>query len=802
MKQLLVTADRLLPGLLAISLLLVLFGIVSTSASVPSYWLSQLWVDAVRWGGGFLALGIVLQLVLPSHSRTLLLASGVLYLLHGFGWLQALAALTFFGACWCYGQALLLLVFPEANHRPLLTIPLILGLALQMALFGALLHYPVNYPALYRILQLLPWLILLRGEVREAFVRVPASLHHALHASAGRIPFYQYAVLLTVIGCVSRYLLLPTLSGDDNALHLRLWTELAWLHYATFDVLAQIWSVAPFALDLIHAIISLVAGEDARSAMNLCLFVLIARQLWAVLSRWQVPPRDCLLLLVLFTSTPLLGNLMVTLQTELFMALLASIGVRLLLEVPGSWYREQLLALIAVAALGCATKVPGIVLGLSLLLPALWQQWPLQRTDWSRHSMQSRLAFAGIILLCGFVAMHSYLTAWWITGNPLFPLYNGIFKSPYNDPWNFSDGRWLTGFNLTSYWNLFFTTSDHYESQNFVAGFQYLFLLPLGLFSLFQHLPRRQAWAVTVPLCGFGLAMFYNTQYWRYLFPVLPVAILVIATLLLHNKEWQWQRRAALASIVACIALNLWFYPGISYLLNIPPGTVYTAAGRYAVTPGYLVEKTMTAHVNQIAPGSRVLYQPDRPFGAILQGDPWYPMWYAPHRRDHANAIKNAGDLAAALKQEAIDYVVWNMSQAGMPLLRNYLSRSALPLKESTGVVLYELTAEDVNYRKAWQSPDIRLDQEPHLLHSLTLEGSTALRVGGSFLCSQDSGTIVLELAWNASSPTRRLIPCQPQATDYHETVFVPENTDTVAISMYGAETEEISASQLTLEVH
>src|SRR5690606_38852760 len=124
-----------------------------------------------------------------------------------------------------------------------------------------------------------------------------------------QVPFAWYALLVILLGATARYALFPSIGGDDNALHLRLWTELAWRHYYSFDFKAQVWSVAPFALDLLHAVPSLVAGADARGSLNLALYLLLLRQLWCILAGWGLRPADSLLLLTLFVSTPLTGNL-------------------------------------------------------------------------------------------------------------------------------------------------------------------------------------------------------------------------------------------------------------------------------------------------------------------------------------------------------------------------------------------------------------------------------------------------------------------------------------------------------------
>jgi hypothetical protein len=767
---------------------------------LPLYWTTAVLGDALWWSGSFLALGTVLHWLHIVRAPQLMLAAAAAYLAIGLGWLSCLGVLLFFSSSWCVGRGLLLVLFPErpsAGH----SIPLVIGLLLLLALFGVLIHFPVNTPLLYRVLLALPLLLLMRSRQYREFASCFAGFMQPPGAT-GQIPFPLFAVLLTLTIAVARYAFFPSISGDDNALHLRMWAELSWLQMYTFDFTSQIWAVAPFALDLLHAIVSLAAGTDARGALNLALLALLLRQLWCTLALWTVLPRDRLLLLALFVSTPLLGNLLITLQTELFLALLASIGVRLLQDSGRDWYSERSLALIACAALACATKLPGAVLGILLLLPLIWQLWPLRLAEWRGKARRSRLLVPGLLLTAGFVALHSYAVAWLSTGNPLFPLYNGIFLSPHTDPFNFSDGRWLRGFSLSSYFSAFFATSSYYESRDFVAGFQYLILLPPGLALLIRWLPPRQAWAVLVPLLGFGLVMFYNTQYWRYLFPVMPLATLAMAPLLREHLA-AWLRYLARGLLSCCLVLNLWFYPGISYLMAVPPGQVFSAEGREQAMRQWLPEMALSLDLNTVAENTRTLYAPDRPFGALLRGDPWYPMWYAPHRRDIASSIRSAEQLASTIRSEGITHAIWNVSRQapvgiGEQLVQDHLSEYGLPLRESGEAVLFALAEAPLEYRTDWEGAgSLPLDSA-----SLAVTGKSALRLSGRFACTVDSSIIVADLHWDQGAVTRRLLTCQDLDVSLRQAIPVPEGAARLILKLFANDGSPIVAADLNLELH
>lgn len=798
----------MLPLLLLFAVAAVLLGIHSHSEGLPVYWNRALLRDVLPWLAGLLVVGAVLHWRLPQQAHALLPLCILLYLAGGLGSAALLATLLFLLACWSLGRAALLLALPDTVPDNL-SLSLLVGMALQLALAGALLHFPVNHAWLHLLLHGLSCLVLLRASQRhELRQRVSRWLSPA--NSLRQVPFVWYAPLVILSGAVARYALFPSIGGDDNALHLRLWTELSWLRYYSFDVKAQVWAVAPFALDLLHALPSLVAGADARGSLNLALYLLLLRQLWCILAAWELRPADSLLLLALFASTPLLGNLLITLQTELFMAVLAATGVRLLLETGPACYRAQAVALLAIAALAAATKLPGAVLGLLLLLPLTWRLWPWRDLlDRDRSTRSGTLYLPGCALLLAafaWLALHSYLVAWVRTGNPLFPLYNGIFLSPWNDPVNFSDGRWIHGFSLDSFVNAFFATSAHYEARDFTAGFQYLVLLPPGLVLLLRQWPAARALPLLTPLLGFGLVMFATTQYWRYLFPVMPLATLAMGALLTPLLS-RTQQTAVRLAIGSCIMLNLWFYPGISYLLALPPGASYTEAGRAQAIIGYLPEQALNTWVNQHAgPGTRVLYQPERPLGATLYGDPWYPMWYAPARRDMAAGIDSPAALAATLQAEDIGFVIWNMGFNSPPppgstaILHRHLAHQGLPLTEYNQTVLYALPPTPPVYEVLLRTGDLPLAPAQHLA-PLAVSGGRALRISGRLACAQAGQVVVLTLVTApATTALERRLTCRMAPVDYLEAFALPAGTQTVELSLQGPAGSTLE--QPLLELH
>lgn len=802
------TFERFLPFLLAGSVAVILIAVGYYAEEVPLYWDATNGTEALLWIGACLLLAALLRSGTREQALPLFSGALVLYLATGVGLQESATALLFFSACYLYGRILLAMLFSgAASAASGATRPLLIGLAVQLTYFGVLIHAPLNSSAGYLAVQFAPLLLLGMTGQLPAWSRQLGTALGARLQVLNTVPYWYGVVLLILIGTVARYAFFPTLSADDNALHLRMWTELALNGQYSFDVVSQIWEVSPFAVSLMHAVISLMAGDNGRGALNLILLALLCRQLWAIAAQLGVDASGRLLLVVLFISTPMAGFLLITLQTELFLAVLATAGVRLALEAPSGWYNGNTTALLCVAALCCAVKLPGAVLGVLLLAAALVRQWPLSFAELSRHGTLSKLFFACTILGLGLLALNSYVTAWRITGNPLFPLYNGIFRSPFSEAANFSDDRWMTGFSLASYWNLFFNTNEHYESDKFVAGFQYLFLLPLALPLLWRRLARRTALTVLVPLLGFGLVMFSVTQYWRYMFPVFPLAVVVIGMLLVngHSGAMTRYRRVARATIGACILLNFWFYPGVSWMLGTAPSATDTDRERELLAYDYLPPKALSAHVSKVAPGSQVLYHPDSPYGASLAGDPIYLTWYAPSYLEKAGGIRDQAGVRAFLQEFGIDFVIWNMDAMSLPgdaqwLLKDYLSRFGEPVMEASTHMLFRLQEAPRAYREVFRSEQLQATGAPLTAGAFATGGANVARFTITFNCADSTGNVFAKLLWDSGWRWQRLIPCSEQSVTFTEALIVPAAITSAELQISVQNAAGASVDSITLE--
>lgn len=746
--------------------------------------------DGAIWAAGIVLAGFLLSILTQRHAHLTILAIVLGWLGLGVG-IDNLAVIgLWFASAWTLGGLLLDRIHRDSSYA--LRHPLeatILGVAIWIGVWNLMLHYRINYRGVYWGLSLIALAPSLRFRAEQYRHAITPRLTVASEWIKS-IPFGAWIAGLAVIGWVLRWSSFPSVMFDDHALRLRLWTSFITQHRAELDPTIQIWSLAPFASDLTHAGLSLMAGADVRGAWNLGLALTLLLLTANVLQQARVRATAQWLLIVLLASTPMLGVLLLSLQTELVLAVIAIACMSLICRAVKG-YDVHVWGVLAGAALCAAVKLPAAALGMLLIAALLLRVGIRGALPRREGALWASLA----LLILGWVALHNYAVAWRITGNPVFPLYNGIFRSPFFSPENFLDTTWTRGFSLSSFVNVFFETSKYFESRDYVAGWQYLILLPCALIALLLGSAPRSLRLTLIPLLGFGVIMFAAIQYWRYLFPVMPLAVVAMGALFAN------QRRAVqaifFAVALACIALNLYAFTGISWIMQGTAQSAYTDEGREQLVSTYAPAVKLNDKIGEIAPGARVLYPFETPFGATLHGTPLYVNWYTPGRAMRFSAIKSSNDVAKFLATEQVDFVILNQSNTDTGLtpstaLREHMARYGRVIDKAGPFTLYRVETEAINYHDGFSlhpalvTSGVRNTHEPATPVEATVQpiplawfstlAASQAKYTVQLRCADDKGYFIAQVNWDSGHPYYRLVACRPETFTFTEAIPVPAN--------------------------
>lgn len=419
---------------------------------------------------------------------------------------------------------------------------MVIGLGLLLGALAWALPLPIHHRALYLPLLLAPivWQRqALLVEFRQWLAQSPSIDLGARWSSA-------FAVL--VIGLMALPAALPTSMVDDLAYHLGLPSELLRHGYYRLDAATTVWANAPWATDLAQGVVAVLAGSiDGRGALFGFWYLLALCLLWQLLSRHAVPLVARWLALALFASQPIHFQLAFGMQTEMATQTVLLALMLLIAEVDGQASARRLLAIAAVVGLALAIKV----LNLVYLAPlAIWFFCRWRSLAWNR--------LLGPLVLMLIVGGASYAYSYAVSGNPLLPLLNQVFHSPFYPDQAFRDATYAAGIDPSLPWRLIFDTPRLHEGYVGAGGFQWLFVFAMLPFLLWHRASRVYA------LIGLGavLLLWSQIQHLRYSVPaMLPLAIAAAI----------YARAVAWPMILLCVALtlaNLAFAPNIFYQLR------------------------------------------------------------------------------------------------------------------------------------------------------------------------------------------------------------------------------------------
>lgn len=475
--------------------------------------------------------------------------------------------------------------FTGTRQHPALAITC--GLIILGGLTGWILTLPVHYRGVW--LALLLAIVIARWKALSDITLVARTAWTDAVAAAP----IAAAGAVTAIGVASAGLWLPDVQADDLGYHLRLPMQLLQDHVYQPQPQHMVWAYAPWLGDTLHGIGAVIAGRDAHGAINAIWLCLIASLVWNVASQFKTDVTIRWVIVITVFSVPMLAGVATGMQTEL-PATALSLAV---LTVACSPIKPPVLTLAVLAGGLLALKPMHFFAGLPLLGYAAWGY---------RSRVGPKEAF-----LCATASMviglSAYAQAWMHTGNPILPLGNGFFRSPFFAAVNFDDPRWHAGLAATLPWTLTFDTTLFLENGRGALGVGIVAMAGAWLLCLLRRRYTVLFFAASLAL----LLPLTVIQYARYVLPGLICTMVVIAAL----SEEQIGKRATLGLLLPIALLNFLLLPAGNWIL----GT--SAIKRHVQSNG-----DTSPVFRRFAPHLEVLEAvPDTDDGIVLATDPGLP---------------------------------------------------------------------------------------------------------------------------------------------------------------------------------
>jgi len=598
---------------------------------VTSFIACTLWRGiAVQPVAGFICL-VLISLALAAGVRrifhctrataTLLVWSCAMVYFSGFASVLAVALIA--AAAMAIGSILI-----PAGREGSSALAVLVGLALFCGTVGWLLPFPVHSRVVYVVV--LASVVALRW-------RVVASVGRSIGASwSTAVAMAPRASFLTImcIGLASTCAWLPTLSYDALVYHLALPSQLAQFGYYQMNAGSNVWALAPWVADVLQGVAWVLAGAESTGAVSILWFGLTLVLLWRLARELDLAPWLCWMAVALYGSLPLVAGLLVSMQTEGPTAA-ALVGVALVIQSVRVPERRHLVVVGVLFGLLLALKVSNLMFAAPLGLWLLWR-W--------RGRMPWRALPLTLLLAC-VVAGSSYVYAYALTGNPVLPLFNGYFRSPFYPLVDFNDQRWDTGLPWNLPWLLVFKSSIYDEAGNGLGPFV---LIALGGSLLAALCRKRSVGLALVALAAFVLPLT-QIQYLRYAMPVLVLMIPAMLCGIRCESINPRHLRGVVFALCSVVIVSLMFVSSATWQLKSGALLKLLGGGRERVIQRYAVERDFSEVIRHRY-GERartLLVDPARPFAADFAGQGLVTAWYDPQLSGLA-ANARAVDTVAA----------------------------------------------------------------------------------------------------------------------------------------------------------
>ncbi len=493
------------------------------------------------------------------------------------------------------------------------------GLALMAGSLGWLLPLPVHHWATYVLacIALIGWR---RAEVLEAWTQARATFTEA----ASQSPRTAAAAML-LLGIASTGAWLPTMQYDDVVYHLGLPFQLQASGRYALDPMLQVWALAPWGGDVLHGVAQVMARGEARGALNALWLGIAAGGVQALTKALGGDAQRQWWAVALLASLPLSMQLVAGMQTELpAMAYLPWLAWLVLREPAAGRAPRTLLAGAVLFGALCGLKTMHAAVAMPLLVWAAWRHRAHLPWNW----------LPAALLLAVTVGGSSYTYAWWVAGNPVLPLLNGWFRSPYFAASDFSDPRWGGGLDADVLWDISFDSGRYFESFDGGFGFVLVALAGAWLLALRDRRTRGLACVASIGL----LLPLLPLQYARYLQPALVLLLPALAV------AYPRMRYGAIAFWSLC-ALNLAFSTNAGWMLRTGAvKQVVRDLGRDPPTlERFVPERVLAARIRATDPTGLALVLPETRMALAELGTRGRNMvWYSPAWQ--AEALRAAND--------------------------------------------------------------------------------------------------------------------------------------------------------------
>jgi hypothetical protein len=527
-------------------------------------------------------------------------------------------------------------------------VQLSLGLGIYATLIGAIVYFPINNKFLYSIFLSIPIFIFFK-KTKIYFNKINLFMKEMNHFFVEN--FWSGFVFLTILFLYLVVSLLPDFGNDALAQHLFIPSYISAHKQWLFDFQSYIWACWPSSADWIFSILYVLGGETSVRLGNFCFLLVLLGFLLCLILRF-ISKDHALLGGIILLTTPLTYLEISTVFVEFIWTIFILCGILMALL----FYEKKLTKYLYVAFVffGIALSTKMVTMALFIpLFPVLF--YYIYKNFLGEYKT---IIFNSLLILL-FFGIEPYLISFIKTGNPVFPLFNGIFRSKYLPAINFNIPLYQSHLDILSLRDVTFYSNRFIEGNPGAIGFVYFLFLPVTVAISLINQTKYSRLLLFISLC-YVFLVFQMQSYLRYIYPIFPLIIFYM----LQSLDSISQKMKSLYKIMIFFVWAFIFF-GIPLFLSC------TQSYRVFNTQAFLSATGMDIFIRKHSPVRAAVMDINNdfsqdtrvaffsvPFAAGLKGHAIYANWYNNDFIFLIYGVKTKDDMIKILESYHIDIII------------------------------------------------------------------------------------------------------------------------------------------------
>ena len=529
-------------------------------------------------------------------------------------------------------------------------ISILIGVVLYGSTISILVHFPINYPAIYGLAMLIPILL-----GRQLIADIPVITLKKTKTDK-KFNLVSLAILsLVAMHCLVT--LMPEVGHDALAMHLFIPHHVFYNHEWGFDVDKYVWATMPMLGDWVYTFVYMLGGESAARLINFSFILMLSYLVYDLVLWAKGNNKGAKWAALILLSSPLTLTESSTLFIESIWSVFVVAGVMVVMKLMLVNHTNNKNYLIVAAVLfGGALATKAVTL---MVLPILLVLLIFYYKAWFLSIRMNALTFSIVIFL--LIGGMPYLNAYIITDNPVLPFFNAFFQSAYYPAVNFSASAFFEkGVTWDTIYRVTFDSGKYLESAPGAGGFQWLLLLfpALILFTLTKN--KRGLWLMVIALISITF-VFQQTAYLRYIYPLYAILIASIGlfiSIIMSSNYQQAIKMFVLAISTMVVFFNVLFIKSGTNYADINLSALASSEGKYRYLESRMPIRNAIDFVNKVNINKDPVAVFTSPLVAGLNANALHPNWYNYKFQKMILSTKNVTEVADVLARSKVSYML------------------------------------------------------------------------------------------------------------------------------------------------